>query len=120
MEFIQFLEPWMIPIIIMICVTLIVAISVIGNIITTSMKKKEGRPLAENKEFINALREFKEDIDMRVRNLEKIASAEKTSTQKLKEREPKKKNTISLELDDYNSPEKQSNQPSKLKNMLNK
>lgn len=120
MEFIQFLEPWMIPIIIMICVTLIVAISVIGNIITTSMKKKEGQPLAENKEFINALREFKEDIDMRVRNLEVIASAEKPSTQKLKEREPKKQSTISLELEDYRETEKESEQSSKLKNMLNK
>lgn len=119
MEFLQALEPWMIPIVIMICVTLIVAIPVLGNIITTSIKKKNSS-LSDNQEFLDALREFKENMDRRVSNLEKIAAAENTSTKKGEERQGKQKQSaIELELDDDRSQEVESNQSSKLKNMLN-
>lgn len=119
MEFLQFLEPWMIPIVIMVCVTLIVAISVIGNIITTSMKKKKSS-LSDNQEFLDALRDFKENMDRRVSNLEKIAAAEQPQINSTKKREPQKQRTIELELDDDRSKEEESNHSSKLKNMLNK
>lgn len=121
MEFLQFLEPWMIPIVIMICVTLIVIVASITKIITTSMKEKNrSGELSSNKEFLNALREFKENIDTRVRNLEEIAAAEKPSAQKLKSREPKKQSTIELEFDENGSDEEEElKQSSKLKNMLN-
>lgn len=120
MEFLQALEPWMIPIIIMICVTLIVAISVVGNIITTSMKKKEKGSLSENQEFLNALREFKENMDRRVSNLEKIAAAENPSTnERVKSQGKQKQSAIELELDDDSPQEQETNQSSKLKNMLN-
>ena len=120
MEFLQFMEPWMIPIVIMVCVTLIVAISVIGSIIKTSMERKNSS-LSDNQEFLEALRDFKENMDRRVSNLEKIAAAEKPTTQKLNKREPKKQSAIELELDDSRSKkEEEINQSSKLKNMLNK
>lgn len=119
MDFLQFLEPWMIPIVIMICVTLIVAISVIGSIIKTSIEKKNSS-LPDNQEFLEALRDFKETIDRRVSNLEKIAAAENPKQNRLKKGEPQKQNKIELELDDERSKEHDSNQSSKLKNMLNK
>lgn len=120
MEFIQSLEPWMIPIIIMICVTIIVAISVIGSIIKTSMMKKNSS-LSDNQEFLDALRDFKENMDRRVRNLEKIVADENSDEDKLKKRENQKQNAIELELDDDGSKENiSSTQSSKLKNMLNK
>ena len=120
MDFLQFMEPWMIPIVIMVCVTLIVAISVVGNIITTSMKKKEGADLSENKEFINALREFKESMDHRVSRLERMVADEKSSPSDGVNKRIKKQNTIELELDDESPQEDNVNQSSKLKNMLNK
>lgn len=119
MEFLQFLEPWMIPIVIMICVTLIVAISVIGSIIKASIERKNSS-LPDNQEFLEALRDFKETMDRRVSNLEEIAAAENSERGRLKNQEPQKQNRIELELDDERSKELDSNQSSKLKNMLNK
>jgi hypothetical protein len=119
MEFLQFLEPWMIPIVIMICVTLIVAISVIGSIIKASMKKKNSS-LSDNQEFLEALRDFKENMDRRVSNLERIAASEEPSTQKLNKHEPKKQSAIELELDEETRSSKNSKESSsKLRNMLN-
>lgn len=124
MDFLQALEPWMIPIVVMICVTLIVAISVVGNIITTSMKKKGKNNLSENKEFLDALRDFKENIDRRVANLENIAASEKpVSSSKASEKEnPEKQSKSAIELgfdDDEPSREEEAARPSKLRNMLN-
>lgn len=120
MEYLQFLEPWMIPIVIMICVTIIVTVSVIGNIITTSMKRKDGKNLSENKEFLNALRDFKESIDQRVSNLERIAASEKSPiTPERKNKERQKQSAIELELDEEPNPEEETHQTSKLRNMLN-
>lgn len=120
MEFIQLLEPWMIPIIIMICVTIIVAISVVGNIITTTMKKKEKNSLSENKEFLDALRDFKESMDRRVAHLEKKAAAEKpNSSTTAKNPVKQKQSAIELEFDDDSSPDEEAHQSSKLRNMLN-
>lgn len=121
MEFLQFLEPWMIPIVIMICVTVIAIILSVTKIITTSMKEKNrSGDLTANKEFLNALREFKEDMDRRVSNLEKIAVGENTSTKKGAESQGKQEQSaIELELDNNRPTEEETNQSSKLKNMLN-
>ncbi len=123
MEFLQFLEPWMIPIVIMVCVTLIVMITSVTKIITTSISKKEGKSLSENKEFLNALREFKENIDQRVANLENAVHTERKHTTSLKPGEGKKtkmQSAIELELDDEIPREqKTSSDSSKLRNMLN-
>lgn len=121
MEYLQLLEPWMIPIVIMICATIIVTVGVIGNIITTSMKRKKGKSLSENKEFLNALREFKENIDQRVSNLEKLAASEKpgASGGRGSKRIHNQQSAIELELDDETSQEESTHEPSKLRNMLN-
>lgn len=123
MEFVQFLEPWMIPIVIMICVTLIVIVTSVTKIITTSMKEKNrSGDLSSNQEFLNALREFKENIDSRVRNLEEIATAELPSEQRSKSRQNRgnqQQSAIELELDDSKSKEEKGNRSSNLKNMLN-
>lgn len=122
MEFVQFLEPWMIPIVIMVCVTLIVLISSVTKIITTSISKKEGKNLSENKEFLNALREFKENIDQRVGNLEDVIHSERKRSASLKSGEGKKtkmQSAIELELDDETPQEQKSGDSSKLRNMLN-
>lgn len=122
MEYLQFLEPWMIPIVIMICVTIIVAVSVIGNIIITSMKRKDGKSLSDNKEFINALREFKENIDQRVENLEDAIHSERKRTASLKTGEGEKskmQSAIELELDNKSPKEEKTNDSAKLRNMLN-
>lgn len=122
MEFLQFLEPWMIPIVIMICVTLIVIVTSVTKIITTSISKKEGKSLSENKEFLNALREFKENIDQRMENLEDVVHAERKRSASLKSGEGKKtkmQSAIELELDDETPQEQKTGDSSKLRNMLN-
>lgn len=121
MEFLQFIEPWMIPIVIMICVTLIVIITSVTKIITTSISNKEGKSLSENKEFLNALREFKENIDQRVANLEDALIAEKKKSASLKSGNEKSnmQKTIELEMDEEPDNKKQELDSSKLKNMLN-
>lgn len=121
MEYIQFMEPWMIPIVIMICATIIVTVAVIGNIITTSMKRKDGKSLAENKEFIAALREFKESIDRRVSNLEKLAASEKPEASKKRGNKSIRshQSAIEIELDDESPQKEKTPDSSKLKNMLN-
>jgi hypothetical protein len=52
MEFLDLMEPWMIPILAMICVTLIMAIVTIGNIIKNRMKQIIGMNITGNKEFL--------------------------------------------------------------------
>ncbi|MDZ7717471.1 MAG: hypothetical protein U5K72_01475 [Balneolaceae bacterium] len=121
MEYLQFLEPWMIPIVIMICVTVIVIVSSVTTIITTSIKEKNrSGELTENKEFLNALREFKENMDSRVQNLEKIAAAENPAADRSKNRVTQKQSSIEFDLDDNRTEKEALNPPSKLKNMLNK
>ncbi|MDX1641506.1 MAG: hypothetical protein R3220_07395 [Balneolaceae bacterium] len=121
MEFLQFLEPWMIPIVIMVCVTLIVIVTSVTKIITTSISKKEGKSISENKEFLNALREFKENIDQRVTHLEDavIAERKKAASQKSGKENPKIQSAIELELDDEKPREQETSESSKLRNMLN-
>jgi len=120
MEFIQFMEPWMIPIFIMVFVTLIVIVSSVTKIITTSMKEKNSSGnLSENKEFLNALREFKETMERRVSNLEKLAASGELKP-RTKNSTTKRNNQSSIELElNENSEAEKSKEPSRLKNMLN-
>lgn len=122
MEFIQFLEPWMIPIVIMMCVTLIVIITSVTKIITTSMSRKEGKGLSENKEFLDALRDFKENMERRVANLEEIATTEdpKPVSRKSGGQKNKAQSAIEIELEDNRRSEaEKSSESSNLRNMLN-
>lgn len=122
-QLIQLLEPWMIPIVIMVCVTLIVIVSSVTKIITTALVKKEGKSLSENKEFLNALRDFKETMERRVANLEEIADAESPEPASIKasgKRRDKTQRTIEIEFEDgEQSKEEKPDESSKLRNMLN-
>ncbi|MEX0646319.1 MAG: hypothetical protein WEA56_03175 [Balneolaceae bacterium] len=99
----------------------IVFLGIVGSIIKAAIKRKSGN-LAENKEFINALREFKEKTDRRLSNLESIVTDEKPSfKQQNKETEtekPKQKSAIEIELEN-NSSKDQKQESGKLRNMLN-
>lgn len=123
MEFLQALEPWMIPIVIMICVTAIVALSVVGNIIKASIERKGNSNISDNREFLAALRDFKEDMDRRVTNLERIAASEKSTPVHSGTTKENKRSTsqrsIELEMNDEASREEENNRSSSLKNMLN-
>lgn len=122
MELIEMLEPWMIPIVVMVCVTLIVAITTIGGVIKTSIKNKSGKNLSDNKEFLSALAEFKENMERRVANLEAIAADDTLSDNSSKKRSEAKaggKNTVEIEMDDPHH-ESKTEANTRLRNMLNK
>lgn len=97
----------------------IVFLGIVGSIIKAAIKRKSGN-LAENKEFINALREFKEKTDRRLSNLESIVADEKPPyKQPNKETgDPKKKSAIEIELENHSSKD-QKQDSGKLRNMLN-
>lgn len=121
MEFLEIMEPWMIPIVVMICVTLIVAIATAGDLIKTKMKQNTGNDLSTNREFLAALKEFKENMERRVSNLEAIAAGDELSGSKSKTKNSDRREftkTADIELD--TEPETgESDQQTKLKNMLN-
>ncbi|MDX1591882.1 MAG: hypothetical protein R3283_07965 [Balneolaceae bacterium] len=94
-------------------------LGVVGSIIKAAIKRKSGN-LSENKEFLMALREFKEKTDRRLSNLEAIVTDEnrestKKSITSSKKKEPK--GSIEIEIEDRK--ESESQQGGKLKNMLN-
>lgn len=94
-------------------------LGVVGSIIKTAINRKSGN-LSENKEFLMALREFKEKTDRRLSNLEAIVTeenpvSEKKSVKSVKKKEPK--NSIEIEIEDRK--ESEGRQSGKLKNMLN-
>ena len=99
----------------------IVFLSVVGSIINNWIKRGSGKNLTENKEFLAALREFKEKTDRRLTNLEAIVTDDsprrtKSSHKIADEKEQKSAIQIELETDSVKESDKQS---SKLKNMLN-
>ncbi|MCC5912794.1 MAG: hypothetical protein JJU46_00340 [Balneolaceae bacterium] len=102
----------------------IVFIGVLGSIIKTAIKRKSG-DISENKEFLAALREFKEKTDRRLSNLEAIVAGDqpgdsvssKTSDRK-KEGSREHGSSIEIELNPDESKDKSGNS-GKIKNMLN-
>ena len=121
MELLEAMEPWMIPIVVMICVTAIVLITTVGGIIKAAIKRKSGN-LSENKEFLAALREFKEKTDRRLANLEAIVTGDEsvpgTSTKEEMEKTGSK-NAIEIEIEESQNEQKKSKESGKLRNMLN-
>lgn len=101
----------------------IVFIIMVGSLIKTWIKRSSAKSLSENEEFLDALREFKENMERRMSNLEEIVSAEKPSNTSLKSGKAKKnshQSAIELELED--EPGAKTNtreQNTKLRNMLN-
>jgi hypothetical protein len=99
----------------------IVFLGILGSIIKTALKRKSGN-LSENKEFLAALREFKEKTDRRLSNLEEIVSEEKpgrsASSKKAEARNPEQKSSIEIEIEHHRESEEQK-ESGKLRNMLN-
>ncbi len=101
----------------------IVFIATIGSIIKTAIKRKSSGSVADNKEFLAALREFKENTDRRLQNLEAIVSGDEplpSKTDKKEEKKSERKSAIEIEIDDEKKKEEENRTNSgKLKNMLN-
>lgn len=105
----------------------IVFLGVVGSIIKAWVKKGSGSSLSENKEFLAALRDFKEKTDRRLSNLEAIIADEEPLKSKSQSGTPKKvsdskeqKSAIQIEIENESDSSKDdSGKSSKLKNMLN-
>ncbi len=100
----------------------IVFIIMVGSLIKTWMKRGSTKNLSENQEFLQALREFKENMERRMSNLEEIVSAEKPSYTSMKSGKKKKNTQSAIELDFEDEPEVNATskeQNTKLRNMLN-
>lgn len=94
---------------------------IVGSIINNAIKRKSGK-LSENKEFLMALREFKEKTDRRLSNLEAIVTDEKPASERKSVKAEKKKepkNSIEIEIEDREENSSEGRQSGKLKNMLN-
>lgn len=108
-------------------VVTIVFLGIIGSIINSWVKRKSGKDITENKEFLAALREFKEKTDRRLSNLEAIIADEEPAKSKIEsgslEKDSKKKeqkSAIQIEIEnEAESTDEDSVKSSKLKNMLN-
>lgn len=93
----------------------------IGFLINSYIKRKySSSDLTKNKEFLNALRQFKEKTDKRLSHLEAIVTDDDSekSTRKIKnkdQREPS--SSIEIEIDEQDSGK--SEEANKLRNMLN-
>lgn len=99
----------------------VIFILTVGSIIKAWVKKGSSENLSENREFLDALREFKENIDRRVTNLEKIVSADKNPSGSLKNSRSEQKNSqsaIELEMDVENTRKEKTEETEKLRNML--
>lgn len=108
-------------------VVAIVFLGVVGSIINSWVKKGSGKNIAENKEFLAALREFKEKTDRRLSNLEAIIADDEPAKTGSGSKSVKKgselkeqKSAIQIEIDnEADSSNEDSVKSSKLKNMLN-
>jgi hypothetical protein len=68
----------------------IVFMGIVGSIIKAAIKRKSGSSLSENKEFLAALREFKEKTDRRLSNLEAIAAGDESPSLQASKKASKK------------------------------
>jgi uncharacterized membrane protein YhiD involved in acid resistance len=104
-------------------VVAVIFIIVVGSIIKAWLKKGSTTNLSENKEFLDALREFKQNMERRMSNLEQIVSAEEYAQSPNKSGQEIKKlksqSAIELELDNEARQERKTEETAKLRNMLN-
>lgn len=103
----------------------IVFLGIVGSIIKTWIKNKSGPDdITKNKEFLSALRDFKEKTERRISNLEAIVSEERQiESNKKRERKSDNKRTeharaVEIEMDDESRSE-ESKSSGNLRNMLN-
>lgn len=103
----------------------IVFISIVGNIINNWVKRgSKSEDITKNKEFLSALRDFKEKTERRIANLETIVTddrqLEKKNKAEYKNQEKKTEHSraVEIEMDDEISSE-ESGKSGNLRNMLN-
>lgn len=99
----------------------IVFIITIGVLINSWIKRKSGSgDISKNKEFLSALREFKEKTDRRLSNLEAIVSEEhpEKSSRKKDRSSTEQNHRIGIEINDETSNDNQQTESNKLRNML--
>lgn len=99
----------------------IVFLILVSTIIKAWIKRDSSSNVIENKEFIAALREFKENTEQRISNLETIIADEERST--ARSRDPFTKSvdhekTLNIELEEL-SDEEIKRDKGNLRNMLN-
>ncbi|GEM_PF-277884 len=106
----------------------IVFLGIVGGLIKTWIKSKNSpEDITKNKEFLSALRDFKEKTERRISNLEEIVVEEENqlkssnrSTQKRIENKGEHSRAVEIELDDNERSEKsESSGSGNLRNMLN-
>lgn len=107
-------------------VTTIVFLAIVGGLIKTWIKSKNSPgDITKNKEFLSALRDFKEKTERRIANLEAIVSDQeyqleekKQSNQKSIEEKGEHSRAVEIEMDDESKSE-ESQSSGNLRNMLN-
>lgn len=99
----------------------IVFLGILSNIIKTWIKRSSPEKLSENKEFLAALREFKENTDRRISNLEAIiADEEWRTTGRQGKMNSSEERSVSLDIELENlSEEEKPAEKRNLRNMLN-
>lgn len=101
-----------------------VFMGIVGGIIKAAIKRKSG-DVTQNKEFLAALREFKEKTDRRLSNLEAIVSDDDPSKNRSRSEQNQKKSqsgepksAIEIELDSEKKSEN-TRDSGRIRNMLN-
>lgn len=108
-------------------ITTIVFLGIVGSIIKSWIKSKNSTgDITKNKEFLSALRDFKEKTERRIANLEAIVVDEehrlesntRTKQKKIIENKGEHSRAVEIEMDDENRSE-ESQSSGNLRNMLN-
>lgn len=99
----------------------IVFLGIVGSIINNWIKRGSGsRDITKNKEFLSALREFKEKTDQRLNHLEAIVSEERPEKIRPKKSRSVQEQSRSIEIELNEDSEKDESEKSgNLRNMLN-
>lgn len=99
----------------------IVFLGIVGSIINNWIKRGSGsKDITKNKEFLSALREFKEKTDQRLSNLETIVSEERPEKIRSKKSGKDKEQSRSIEIElNEDSDTEDSAKSGNLRNMLN-
>ncbi|MFU8813015.1 MAG: hypothetical protein ACNA78_08605 [Balneolaceae bacterium] len=82
-------------------------------------RKHKNTDLSQNREFLEALREFKEKTDRRISALESIVADEHPKAPQKKELKSKQTSSIDIELEQEEKPSEGGTPGSNLRNMLN-
>jgi hypothetical protein len=118
-------EEFMIVAIVFGSVITIVFLGIMGGLIKTWIKSKnDSGDVSKNKEFLSALRDFKEKTERRIANLEEIVTEERQLVSKPKAQQKSRTNkkehsrAVEIEMDDESKSD-ESKSSGNLRNMLN-